>query len=537
MSGEPRALDLRDLVVALALAVALLAGGWARMTPGVAGAFHDDGVYALTAKALAEGQGYRLIQLPGAPPQTKYPILYPAFLSLFWDDTEPIEARIRVMQLATLVLAAAAVAVFYLYAVRYGYAGRIAAASGAAIAASAPNLLYYASNLLSELPFALALAVALWAADAERRSTRSSTGSELVTGVLLGLPFLVRSAGVAVAPAAIIALALSGKRVALTIVAALSVVAPWLAWTAFGGTAAGSDAIASYQTDYLAWCLDVWRRLGFGYVLTNVSKTLAAITHIAFEASARQLYGVSEQAWVIVRIVGAIALVWIALALRRRTVAGFVVAGYLILVWLWPWAPDRFVIPLLPLLVVAIVAALERALTYVLPARVAAAGVALVAAAVVVANAALLVDYSRQSREAGYPYFMPPAEPVAWSSYRAAFDWLRAQSASDDVVVAGFDTMTALYAERRAVRAFVPRPEALFYGAEVSPVGGIDDFARVLASYRPRYLFLSPMPAFPEEGPLYDLVATYEAQHPGALTRAYVGSDPRFVVYELDLRR
>ena len=41
-----------------------------------------DAVYAVTAKALAEGKGYHLVNLPGAPPQNRYPILYPALLLL-----------------------------------------------------------------------------------------------------------------------------------------------------------------------------------------------------------------------------------------------------------------------------------------------------------------------------------------------------------------------------------------------------------------------------------------------------------------------
>ena len=49
-----------------------------------AGLFHDDGIYVVTARALAEGQGYRIISLPESPPQTKYPILFPWLLSLVW---------------------------------------------------------------------------------------------------------------------------------------------------------------------------------------------------------------------------------------------------------------------------------------------------------------------------------------------------------------------------------------------------------------------------------------------------------------------
>ena len=52
--------------------------------PATFGMFHDDGVYLVTAKALATGQGYRIASLPGQPAQTKYPELFPWLLSLVW---------------------------------------------------------------------------------------------------------------------------------------------------------------------------------------------------------------------------------------------------------------------------------------------------------------------------------------------------------------------------------------------------------------------------------------------------------------------
>src|SRR5437588_10197058 len=46
--------------------------------------FHDDCVYYVSAKSLADGGGYRVESLPGEPPQTKYPPLYPLLLSVAW---------------------------------------------------------------------------------------------------------------------------------------------------------------------------------------------------------------------------------------------------------------------------------------------------------------------------------------------------------------------------------------------------------------------------------------------------------------------
>ena len=47
---------------------------WFAFRAPAVGIYHDDGIYLVTAKALAEGKGYRIINLPAELPQTKYPI-------------------------------------------------------------------------------------------------------------------------------------------------------------------------------------------------------------------------------------------------------------------------------------------------------------------------------------------------------------------------------------------------------------------------------------------------------------------------------
>lgn len=48
------------------------------------GRYFDDGLYLASAQGIAEGQGYRLMSLPGAPPQVKYPPLLPALMAAAW---------------------------------------------------------------------------------------------------------------------------------------------------------------------------------------------------------------------------------------------------------------------------------------------------------------------------------------------------------------------------------------------------------------------------------------------------------------------
>src|SRR5580658_5707719 len=48
------------------------------------GRLHDDGLLFVSAKGLADGEGFRILSLPEQPAQTKYPVLYPLYLSLIW---------------------------------------------------------------------------------------------------------------------------------------------------------------------------------------------------------------------------------------------------------------------------------------------------------------------------------------------------------------------------------------------------------------------------------------------------------------------
>src|SRR5262249_49748420 len=62
--------------LAAAIIVAVLPFYYLAWSTPSFGIVHDDGIYVVTAKALATGQGYKIISLPSALPQTKYPILF-----------------------------------------------------------------------------------------------------------------------------------------------------------------------------------------------------------------------------------------------------------------------------------------------------------------------------------------------------------------------------------------------------------------------------------------------------------------------------
>src|SRR5580704_8102682 len=123
------------------------------------GDIHDDSIYYVSAKSLAEGH-YQIESLPGKPAQTKYPPLYPLLLSVAWrvnpqfPQNLPIAAWLSWLALPVMLALLAA-----LYG-RMGFSGwRLWLLL--ILLAFNPYIILFGSQLLSELWFTALLAGAL----------------------------------------------------------------------------------------------------------------------------------------------------------------------------------------------------------------------------------------------------------------------------------------------------------------------------------------------------------------------------------------
>ena len=98
-------------------ALLLVPSGWNAWThrdmPQL-GKLHDDSLYVIAGRSIAQGLGSKIPSLPGEPAQTKYPPLLPALVSLVWlAHPDPFTIRPALTGLAwfsmPLLLAALAV--------------------------------------------------------------------------------------------------------------------------------------------------------------------------------------------------------------------------------------------------------------------------------------------------------------------------------------------------------------------------------------------------------------------------------------------
>ena len=158
-----RALFTRDTALIGLAALAALAAGLVALSPAPVGVFWDDGVYVITAKALASGLGYRYIHLPGAPAATHYPPLWPAVLSIVWRLAPSFPDNVRIMKLLNPLFLGVGAAGATTLAMRAARAPAWLAALVAASTIAVAPMLLLSAVLMSE-PLCLALSAPALAA-------------------------------------------------------------------------------------------------------------------------------------------------------------------------------------------------------------------------------------------------------------------------------------------------------------------------------------------------------------------------------------
>ncbi|HUE70202.1 MAG TPA: hypothetical protein VMP01_04870 [Pirellulaceae bacterium] len=536
MSAAP--LTRSDCFLAAALAALTVVAGCWRMAPAVCGLFHDDAIYVSTAKALAQGEGYRLIDVPGAPLQTKYPILYPAILSVIWRAWPNFPDNLVVMQGLTLLSAAFTVALGYLYLVRFGYFTRALAASAGMVCATAPFFLYFAVQTMAEMPFALLSLVALWGVESHVRQAEMPRRSQLVWGVALALPFLCRTIGATVVVSGLWVLLLHRRPLRYFAIGAACAAAPWIAWSLLGRGIWEQNRIEGYYTDYFG----CWTSTGLSLVgrvfFTNALMVAQGSGDLSLEGASAVLEAAigRKSAFFVLMIVGLTP--WLAMIpdLRRGRVLPWILAAYLGAVLLWPWPPYRFLVPILPFVIAYLLSAPAAILRRWQGMAIGRLAGTVGLGAIVLANGGLLLRHHQITEEYGTLLARHSETPVTWAPYERTFAWLRENSQPQDIVATWFDSMAALYSGRQSIRPFAYDPGPLFYGDQQAVEFDPDVLAATLVRYDARYFVQSPLPGCAEDEPLRKVVQELRLRYPQWLVIAYQDADLRFVVYRLEPR-
>ncbi len=487
-------------------ALALVAGLVA-VDHRVVGVFHDDAMYVILARALASGEGYRYLNLPGAPAATHFPPGYPVLLAFVSWFAPAFPASVVVFKSLNAALLAAAAVLVSRLARQRAFGERAALVLGAASGASIP-LLVLGSLVLSEplfLVLLLALLAALEAFVAQRREATSGDephrGRRAQRALLLGgavaIATLVRSHGLVLVPAVVLVLAhrRRWREAGMFVGAAVVCLLPWQIWSAAHAGRLPEPLLGGYGS-YAGWWLRGLREMGPNMIPATLARTVPESLAM-FAVLFSPLRGGAAR---VATLVALVALSGVgAWQLRRRLpVTLLFLAGYVAIVLLWPFNPARFLWGIWPLLLLLVAAGVQAALR--MPWRPAWT-TRLARAALLAASVWVAVGYGA--------YEWRGISGEWWSSLARAnerrivpaLQWTLANTAPGDVVAAEDEGAVYLYTGRLAV------PVSSFTTAQyLRPVRAEEIAARgllpILDAYAVRTVIVGTRPAADAAGVL-----------------------------------
>jgi hypothetical protein len=346
--------------------------------PAIVGTYVDDGVYLCTAKSLAEGHGYRHVELPGEPHQTKYPVLYPLVLALVWRLFPQFPQNVHAVQVVNIAFWTLGLWLAYRLMRREWRMPAYLAGPGVILALVNPGAISLLRTAMSEpLYLLLSMAALLWAnsdsaAPAVITPGHRSVGRILLAALAAAGAYLTRSIGLAVIMAGVAGALLRRRWMAAlgTLGVAALAIGGWQLWCHHAAAEnAANPAVAQFRYD-LGYAIELPPDLATAawVAYQNTSDLALALLQVLVDlpeewitATLRSGFSEALPLYIGIIVAGALLVAGLRAAWDRcHPTVHLYLLVYVATILIWPFSPRRPVIALLPL-----VATLQLAGLYV----------------------------------------------------------------------------------------------------------------------------------------------------------------------------
>jgi hypothetical protein len=312
--------------------------------------YHDDGIYYVSAKSLAEDNTYSIDSLPRRPAQTKYPPLWPALLSIAWRLDPHYPDNLPTAMLLCWIWLPLSLFAYRSWLIKAGLSANVILLLGAAWALN-PYVVLFSTAMLSEMQFTFLLLVTFLCLPRDRWYWA------LAAGCLGGLTFLSRTAGIALLPVGLLYFALRSqwRQAGFFAAGMLPAILGWGVWSVLNRSH-GSDAVTLYYTNYFGYYLSIfqWREIHL-YVWKNIDGMIHGLGALLLPDTTQSLLDkVLAESLAIAGGIGVYRLV----KENRQSIyvpyAQFAVV-YMAMLIIWHFPPtERLMLPLAPLWLVGV---------------------------------------------------------------------------------------------------------------------------------------------------------------------------------------
>ena len=499
---------------------------------------HDESAYIVLARSIATGQGFRALNSPGNPPWTLYPFGYPLMLApvmyLFPDFPE----NVIPLKLVSVLFGVATILVVYQFFRSLKVEARMALSLVFALVLC-PLTIGFATHTLSEAPYLFFSLVALLLLNKWEREGNLINAAWALAVLAMAVAYLTRVVGLSLFAASVAYLLLRGrwKHVTLTVLLFALIISPW----AYRNMAVGASGLT---TDYVR-SFFVHKDMARPYLGTIGPGDLVArlLNNVRGHATNKILWlffpwaingwwpaflgrlHLEQLTWVpsvLGLVVSGLCVLGYILSLKERVrISHLYVLFYLGIILLPPWYVERNLWPLLPFLLYYFVVGIrwlaDRA------SLLWHQSVSIARPATAVALCAILFGFAMSDRHqlAASAVYRAGQVNATEKSFFEMCEWIRKNTAEDDLVMYLYPVKTYLYTGRKTtgIPMIIDRStflESLYHQ-------GVDYVA--LEPFRQEYeyggqerIYLQPV----------------IAMNPGAFIPVYqTPSEPRILVYQI----
>lgn len=366
----------RPLAFGALIVLGLLSGLYGVRMDDVAGQMSDDAWYIVLAKALAEGEGYTLINSPSPGIMPLYPPGFPFLLSLAWRLAPSFPENVWLLKSVSIIAMLGVASGIAIYFHRERKAPAWVAIGMALAVVSSPAFVFLASStVMAECVFTFAQLLAIWVIERTVRSAREGATPWRVSlwiglGSALSISaFMIRSIAIVLVPLAILYL-LRHRLVRLAAIFALTSLLFTLPWLIYSNQHRPTPEQRAEQNSYIvqSYAENFWFRLAShersGRIsLDELPTRMLTNLNTIFEFDMGAIlvypfYRALEPKEILLYVngnnylgMGLSLLVLIGYGLVLRRGAGFaelLIPATLLVVLLWPFFPFRFLLPLAP---------------------------------------------------------------------------------------------------------------------------------------------------------------------------------------------
>jgi hypothetical protein len=520
LRGLPGAATAGEVFVVAGLAAIAVGCVVAVATFGLAGTLRDDGEYLLYARELLRGHGWINPALPGHAVPSRFPIGFPALLALVGlgaADPWVLTLRAQILELFTC---AGFVVLAHLYFRRQARLDRGLSLALTAIVAFGAYFLSVTTYVVADIPFACAGLLAVIAFERARRWPHW-----LLVGLLIGAATLIRTAGISLLAAAVLALLWPRRPGALValLAGAGALLGPWTLYSRY----LGSESYTAYSQGYIPQ--------SFAQILGNLLLSIQYLLNKALPGLVA--YYLINETSVLGFLLGLVLLtllgrgVWLWLQRPGPSLApwyvvttlGLAIAYNVLFTFYGDYLLGRLLEPVLPLMLVAWVLAFRELLQPVSPRwRVELARGCLAVA--VVSNGLALWSIVRAG------HYGREQDQVA-REYRAVFDAVNRESPKEALLVAPFNAMVTLYTDRRCLqfKNTTPTGDRIEWG--MTPAGLLSYLAKNHIDY---IVAVPHTDHVTHRDVTRETVVVLEQGYPGLLDLRYVNERGTYALFKVN---